>query len=117
MYIEYIYIFKYLIFCLVVSLLLFSISFFFIYQVTDNEKVSSYECGFDPFSSQRLKFEIRFYLVGILFIIFDLELTFLFPWLFIIIENITILNGYFMFIFIFLLLLGFIYEIIKGGLD
>jgi len=79
MYIEYIYIFKYLVFCLLISCLLFSISFFLIYQVADIEKVSSYECGFNPFSDQRIKFEVRFYLVGILFIIFDLEITFLFP--------------------------------------
>ena len=83
----------------------------------DIEKVSSYECGFNPFSDSRVKFEIRFYLVGILFIIFDLEITFLFPWLFIVIENMTFLNGLGMFFFILLLLIGFIYEIINGALD
>jgi NADH:ubiquinone oxidoreductase subunit 3 (subunit A) len=79
MYLEYIFLYKYFLFCLIVVLILFSVSFFFIYQVIDIQKVSSYECGFNPFSDSRVKFEIRFYIVGILFIIFDIELTFLFP--------------------------------------
>ena len=83
----------------------------------DIEKASSYECGFNPFSDSRIKFEIRFYLVGILFIIFDLEITFLFPWLLVVIDDLTFLNGLGMFVFILLLLLGFIYELAKGALD
>ena len=79
MYNEYIYILKYFFFALFISCLLFMISFFFVYQVMDKEKISSYECGFNPFSDSRMKFEIRFYIVGILFIIFDLEIIFLFP--------------------------------------
>lgn len=117
MYIEYIYIFKYFLFSLMISCILFIISFFFVYQSMDKEKVSSYECGFNPFSDSRVKFEIRFYIVGILFIIFDLEIIFLFPWLLIIMENMTFSNGIGMFLFIFILLLGFIYEIINGALD
>lgn len=117
MFIEYIFLYKYFIFCLIISCILFSISFFFIYQVMDIEKVSSYECGFNPFSDSRVKFEIRFYLVGILFIIFDLEITFLFPWLFIVMDNMTFFSGLGMFFFILLLLLGFIYEIVNGALD
>lgn len=116
MFIEFIFLFKYYIFCLAISLLLFSISFFFIYQVNEVEKLSSYECGFAPFSDSRTKFEVKFYLVGILFIIFDLEITFLFPWL-LIIDNMSIYNGLGMLIFIFLLLIGFIYELINGALD
>jgi len=118
MFIEYIFLFKYYIFCFIISLLLFSISFFFIYQGNnDFEKISPYECGFSPFSDSRAKFEVKFYLVGILFIIFDLELTFLFPWFLIVIEKMTLFNGIGMFIFILLLLLGFIYELINGALD
>ena len=83
----------------------------------DIEKASSYECGFNPFSDSRVKFEIRFYLVGILFIIFDLEITFLFPWLLVVIDDLTFLNGIGMFVFILSLLLGFIYELAKGALD
>lgn len=117
MFSEYIFLYKYFFFCLIVSLLLFSISFFFIYQSMDIEKASSYECGFNPFSDSRVKFEIRFYLVGILFIIFDLEITFLFPWLLVVIDDLTFLNGIGMFVFILSLLLGFIYELAKGALD
>ena len=70
---------KYGTICLLVVLLLFSLSFFFVYQNPDKEKFSSYECGFNPFSDARSKFEVRFYLVAVLFLIFDLEISFLFP--------------------------------------
>ena len=76
---EYIYILKFLFFCLFISILLFSLSYFLVYQKPEIEKLSAYECGFNPFGDARSKFEVRFYLVGILFIIFDLEITFLFP--------------------------------------
>lgn len=117
MFIEYIFLYKYFLFCLFICILLFCVSFFLIYQVNEIEKISSYECGFSPFSDSRVKFEIRFYLIGILFIIFDLEITFLFPWLFIIVEKISFLSGFGMFLFILLLILGFIFELIKGALD
>jgi len=117
MFIEFIFLFKYYIFCFVVSLILFSISFFFIYQANDIEKLSSYECGFTPFGDSRTKFEVKFYLVGILFIIFDLEITFLFPWFLIVMEKMTLYNGLGMLVFILLLLIGFIYELINGALD
>lgn len=117
MFAEYIFLYKYFLFCLLVVVLLFCLSFFLIYQVVEIEKVSSYECGFNPFSDSRVKFEIRFYLVGILFIIFDLEITFLFPWLFIILNEISYANGICMFFFICILTLGFLYELIKGALD
>jgi NADH-quinone oxidoreductase subunit A len=106
MHIKYIFLLKHFIFCLITSIILFSISFFLIYQVMDIEKVSSYECGFNPFSDSRVKFEIRFYLVGILFIIFDLEISLLFPWLFVVMEKISFINGIGMSIFILLLLLS-----------
>jgi NADH:ubiquinone oxidoreductase subunit 3 (subunit A) len=76
---EYIFIFRYFLLCLLLVLLLFFASFFLVYHKPDPEKLSSYECGFNPFGDARNKFEIRFYLVAILFIIFDLEVTFLFP--------------------------------------
>ena len=117
MYVEYIYLLKYFVFCFIVSLLLFSISFFFVYQANDIEKISSYECGFNPFSDSRVKFEVRFYLIGILFIIFDLEITFLLPWLFIVSKHMTLESGISMCFFILLLTVGFVYEFIKGALD
>lgn len=76
---EYFLVFKYFIICLAFVLLLFSISFFSVFQSADAEKNSSYECGFNPFEDARIKFEVRFYLVAILFIIFDLEIVFVFP--------------------------------------
>lgn len=79
MFLEYIYIIKFLFIFLVIGLILFLLSFILVYQLPYNEKIASYECGFNPFSDARTKFEIRYYLIAILFIIFDLELLFLFP--------------------------------------
>lgn len=81
MFLEYIFILKYFYFCFIISLFLFILSFFLVYQKPELEKLSSYECGFNPFSDARNKFEVHFYLVGILFIIFDLELVYLYPWI------------------------------------
>ena len=82
----------------------------------DPEKLSPYECGFEPFNDSRMEFDVRFYLVAILFIIFDLEIAFLFPWA---ISLGTIgLYGYLsMLVFLFILTIGFIYEWKKGALD
>lgn len=82
----------------------------------DPEKVSVYECGFDPFSDSRQKFEVRFFLVGILFIIFDLEISFLFPWS-VIISYLDIMGYWIMYLFLFILTIGLIYEWLKGGLE
>ena len=82
----------------------------------DSEKTSAYECGFNAFDDARMKFDVRFYLVAILFIIFDLEIAFLFPWA-ISLGNIGILGFMSMMIFLFILTVGFIYEWKKGALD
>lgn len=82
----------------------------------DTEKISIYECGFDPFTDSRQKFEVRFFLVAILFIIFDLEISFLFPWT-VVLYNLTTLAYWTMFIFLTILTVGLIYEWMKGGLD
>ena len=82
----------------------------------DSEKLSAYECGFEPFQDSRMEFDVRFYLVAILFIIFDLEIAFLFPWA-ISLGNIGILGFASMMIFLFILTIGFIYEWKKGALD
>ena len=79
-------------------------------------KESAYECGFENFDDARMKFDIRFYLVAILFIIFDLEIAFLFPWA-VSLGNIGILGFTSMMIFLFILTVGFIYEWKKGALD
>lgn len=76
---EYIFIVVSLLTCVLISVLLYSIVAFFTYKQYDTEKLAAFECGFHPFEDARRKFNIRFYLVSILFIIFDLEITFLFP--------------------------------------
>ena len=82
----------------------------------DKEKLSAYECGFEPFEDARVKFDVRFYLVAILFIIFDLEVAFLFPWA--ISLSLIGLVGYLsMMIFLLILTVGFVYEWKKGALD
>ncbi|MEY3197509.1 MAG: hypothetical protein RLZZ59_880 [Pseudomonadota bacterium] len=85
-------------------------------HIPEKDKLSSYECGFDPFSDARRKFEIRFYLVAILFIIFDLEITFLIPWA-VSLGKIGALGFWSMMVFLLVLTLGFIYEWRKGALE
>ena len=82
----------------------------------DPEKLSAYECGFEAFSDSRMEFDVRFYLVAILFIIFDLEIAFLFPWA-ISLGSIGSLGFWSMMIFLFILTIGFIYEWKIGALD
>jgi len=82
----------------------------------DSEKLSSYECGFDAFDDARGRFDVRFYLVAILFIIFDLEVAFLFPWA-ITLGKIGLFGFWSMMIFLFILTIGFIYEWKKGALE
>ena len=82
----------------------------------DPEKLSAYECGFEPFEDSRIEFDVRFYLVAILFIIFDLEIAFLFPWA-ISLGNIGLLGFSSMMIFLGILTVGFVYELKKGALD
>ena len=91
-------------------------SFVIASQKPDSEKVSPYECGFEAFDDSRMQFDVRFYLVAILFIIFDLEIAFLFPWA-ISLGNIGLLGFSSMMIFLFILTIGFIYEWKKGALD
>ena len=92
------------------------LNFVFSPKNPDPEKLSAYECGFEPFNDSRMEFDVRFHLVAILFIIFDLEIAFLFPWA---ISLGTIgLYGYLsMLVFLFILTIGFIYEWKKGALD
>ena len=103
-------------FSIFLSFIIVFLSYFLIYQKGDIEKISAYECGFQPFEDARSKFDIRFYLVAILFIIFDLEIMFLFPWS----VSICFINffGYWsMIIFLLILTIGFVYEWKKGALD
>ena len=76
---EYYTVFVFIFFSLVIGFVLFSLSNLLVFKSYDVEKLSAYECGFNPFGDARSKFEVKFYLVSILFIIFDLEIAFLFP--------------------------------------
>ncbi len=80
------------------------------------QKLSQYECGFEPFEDARLKFDVRFYLVAILFIIFDLEMAFLFPWA-VVFTKLGSEAFWAMMAFLGLLLIGFVYEWLKGALE
>jgi len=79
-------------------------------------KLSPYECGFEAFEDSRMKFDVRYYLVAILFIIFDLEIAFLFPWA-IVLDEIGIFGFWAMMLFLTILVVGFIYEWKKGALE
>ena len=92
------------------------LNFLFSPKHPDPEKLSAYECGFEAFGDSRMQFDVRFYLVAILFIIFDLEIAFLFPWA-ISLGKIGIHGFVSMMIFLFILTVGFIYEWKKGALD
>ena len=85
-------------------------------QHPDSEKLSPYECGFEAFEDARMKFDIRFYLVAILFIIFDLEIAFLFPWA-VVLDQIGMVGFLAMMVFLGILVIGFIYEWKKGALE
>ena len=113
---DYLSIILFLIIALGLSVSFIAINFISSPKKPDPEKLSAYECGFEPFSDSRMEFDVRFYLVAILFIIFDLEIAFLFPWA-VSLGNIGILGFSSMMIFLFILTIGFIYEWKKGALD
>ena len=82
----------------------------------DSEKLSPYECGFEAFEDARMRFDVRYYLVAILFILFDLEIAFLFPWA-VVLEEIGTFGFVSMLVFVGILVVGFIYEWKKGALE
>ena len=86
------------------------------YQRPDNEKLSAYECGFNAFDDARMKFDVKFYLVAILFIIFDLEVAFLFPWA-LVFGDLGWFGFWSMMLFLGVLTVGFVYEWKKGALE
>ena len=113
---DYFSIVLFLIIALILSFGFIVINFLFSPKKPDPEKLSAYECGFEPFNDSRMQFDVRFYLVAILFIIFDLEIAFLFPWA-ISLGDIGALGFWSMMIFLFVLTIGFVYEWKKGALD
>jgi len=101
---------------LAIVLALLIVPFMVAYKAPDSEKLSAYECGFNAFDDARMKFDVRFYLVAILFIIFDLEMTFLFPWA-IVLGDLGLCGYWSMMVFLGVLTVGFIYEWRKGALE
>ena len=113
---EYLSVIIFLFVALGLSMGFIVLNFLFSPKKPDSEKLSAYECGFEAFSDSRMAFDVRFYLVAILFIIFDLEIAFLFPWA-ISLGNLGPLGFWSMMIFLSILTIGFIYEWKKGALD
>ena len=113
---EYIPILIFLIFAFLLSFGAFFFSIFVGKKSSYAEKNSTYECGFEPFDETRGKFEVKFYLVAILFIIFDLEIIFLFPWA-VAFNEVGLYGFWSMIFFLFVLTVGFLYEWLKGALD
>lgn len=117
-YYQYTPILMFLAFCIILALIIFGASYISATQLKDAEKMSAYECGFDPFNHQDVQnmLSIKFYLVGILFIIFDIEIVFLFPWI-MTLSTLTSFGFWTMMCFLILLTIGFIYEWKKGALE
>lgn len=105
---EYYNIFILLIISIFLSIVLLLLSYFLSVQNPDSEKLSSYECGFEPYEDARHKFDVKFYIIAILFIIFDIEAIFLFPWS-VSLSSLDIIGFWSMIDFIFELILGFMY--------
>jgi NADH-quinone oxidoreductase subunit A len=101
---------------LVIGIALLVAPFAVAHQNPDPEKVSAYECGFNAFDDARMKFDVRFYLVAILFIIFDLEVAFLFPWA-VALREVGAFGFWSMMVFLGVLTIGFVYEWRKGALE
>jgi NADH:ubiquinone oxidoreductase subunit 3 (subunit A) len=113
---EFLGIFLYFAIATALASVLAGVSYIFSTQRPDAEKISAYECGFDPFDDSRGQFDVQFYLVAILFIIFDLEVTFLFPWT-VVLGEIGGVGFTSMMVFLGVLTVGFVYEWRKGALD
>jgi NADH-quinone oxidoreductase subunit A len=100
----------------VIAAVLLVAPFLVAYKAPDAEKLSAYECGFNAFDDARMKFDVRFYLVSLLFIIFDLEVAFLFPWA-VAFREVGALGFWSMMVFLGVLTIGFVYEWKKGALE
>jgi NADH-quinone oxidoreductase subunit A len=106
---NYLSLFFFLLFSCVLSCIIFFLSFFLSSKLDDAEKLTAYECGFNPFSDSRAEFDVKFYIVAILFLIFDLEISFLFPFA-VCLDFIKFSGFYVMIIFLSILTIGFFYE-------
>ena len=107
--VNYISIFVFLIFSIILSAVIFFLSFALSSKLDDAEKLTIYECGFNPFNDSRSEFNVKFYIVAILFLIFDLEISYLFPFV-VCIDLVSNIGIFFMLLFLFILTVGFFYE-------
>ena len=114
--VDYVPILIFLVVAAAITIVMIAGSYLLAQQKPDSEKVSAYECGFEAFTDARTKFDVRFYLVAILFIIFDLEVAFLFPWA-VSLKDIGAFGFFSMAGFLGVLTVGFVYEWKKGALD
>ena len=114
--VDYVPILIFLVVAAGITIVMIAGSYLLAQQKPDSEKVSAYECGFEAFTDARTKFDVRFYLVAILFIIFDLEVAFLFPWA-VSLKDIGAFGFFSMAGFLGVLTVGFVYEWKKGALD
>ncbi len=113
---EYFPIVVFFVLSLTLGLMLIASALIIAVRNPDSEKNSAYECGFEPFENARMKFDVRFYLVALLFLIFDLEVAFLFPWA-VGFKDIGSLGFWSMMLFLLILTIGFLYEWKKGALE
>nr|YP_010952436.1 NADH dehydrogenase subunit 3 [Ancyromonas sigmoides]WMQ52540.1 NADH dehydrogenase subunit 3 [Ancyromonas sigmoides] len=113
---EFYHIFVFCIISIILAIVLVAASLIVAPQPSDGEKLSAYECGFDPFDDSRNQFDVRFYLVAILFIIFDLEIAFLFPFI-VNLSTQSVLSLGAVFLFLTILTIGFVYEWKKDALE
>ncbi len=113
---NYLPILIFLILGLGLGIVMFVLGYFLGPNRPDSEKSSPYECGFEPFEDARMKFDVRYYLVAIMFIIFDLEIAFLFPWA-VALNGIGMAGFWAMMIFLAVLVVGFVYEWRRGALE
>ncbi|MFV1997016.1 MAG: NADH-quinone oxidoreductase subunit A [Acidiferrobacterales bacterium] len=112
----YLPIFIFIVIAIALSIVLLAMGHMLSPSLPDEDKLSPYECGFDAFEDSRMKFDVRYYLVAILFIIFDLEIAFLFPWA-VVLQEIGMPGFLAMMVFLGILVVGFIYEWKKGALE
>ena len=113
---NYLWIFIFLLFSIILSAIIFFLSYVLSSKLDDYEKLTIYECGFNPFHDSRSEFNIKFYIVAILFLIFDLEISYLFPFV-VSLDLLTNIGIFIMLFFLFLLTVGFFFEWKKGALD
>lgn len=115
---EYFYLFIYILLAIALAIIIYLVSVVSVPRWADEEKLSAYECGFSPSGDARNKVEIKFYLTAILFIVFDVEIVFLFPWVLVMTKNNGDLLGFLvMCIFFGVVVLGYIYEWLTGAMD